>query len=319
MTIGAYSTRPHSRSQSLPLARGKPYPAGVRSRIQIAVALAVMGACAPIIGDYELVEIEDIGTRTCSGDDDCDLFLTCAKPPGAPLGVCTAGCARCDDDTVCVNRRCLVPCELGSDCPSEFFQCLDLGAERACVPTGWPSGAGSCISADPSACGGLDCVVISTYDVDLEHTGVGLCVAECTAEICPAGSHCSSTGEGKLCLQSCAGTDGSCPPGLHCLVTELDPPACVPIEWVTAVGTAPCSSSCGLFDCAELEDEYDGVCAERCGAALSCSPGKLCISGPGLGPHCLVDCSADPLLCDPLYCQTLDDGSRVCVPQEWQE
>lgn len=283
----------------------------------VPAALVLAGACAPLVGTYEVVELEGVATQTCATDDDCDLFLACATPPGATVGLCTAGCNRCDDDTVCVNGRCFLPCELAADCPAGL-QCLDLGDEQACVPAEWGSGTGTCSVLDPLPCGGLECVAPATYDYDFEETGVGLCVAGCTAGLCPSGSHCASIGTGERCVLSCAPMDGSCPAGLHCVVSEFEPPACLPVAWLGALGTSSCTSSCGPVDCATLEDQYTGVCAETCSAGLSCSPGKLCISGPGLEPHCLVDCAADPLLCDPLFCLALDDGARICAPDSWQ-
>lgn len=125
----------------------------------------------------------------------------------------------------------------------------------------------------------------------------GYCTAlGCTADSCPAGSHCRAFAGNAVCLTDCAG-DGDCrPTGQACKALLTDGAlhqSCVGVDASAAGVGSPCADA---TDCAGgaacLGAFPGGYCATLGCTAGSCPAGAACVRVDGV-PSCLRTCAGD--------------------------
>jgi len=122
-----------------------------------------------------------------------------------------------------------------------------------------------------------------------------VCLPSCTSgenTVCPAGSACTSTAQGKLCVpQDCSADPNACPPGTVC-----SNKVCVP--------------ACTGVVCPGMQVCKDGSCVDPC-MGVQCSPPQICQNGACVPP---CNCFADDVGCVDQPGTVCDSGNtNVCV------
>jgi len=211
-----------------------------------------------IVAALALVALPTLSAASCS-DDQIEALV-------AALG---EGClldSDCNDDLICVFRRCHVECETTKDC-------RDRGEDTDCV-----FGDTNKVCLLPAE---EECVV---EEVD---KGDGIVVPRFLHSTCPSADLlCARDGE---CRNHCE-LDDDCVGGARCTVTGVcagegdatDPDNAINQEGKTGVETATCIYS---SECTAPLACRDNQCREACLANADCSDGQECmlVESPTLG------------------------------------
>jgi hypothetical protein len=201
-------------------------------------------------------------------------------------------------------------------------------------------GAGSACAADRDCDGtqGLSCLCGAGVACPAE-LSAGLCARRCETGPCAPGEVCIDLARGgvaasdggmgdggaadpfrvRLCLPGCT-SSATCRTGLACLqLPEVAPgaPLAAPYTWTQAcfapvladVGAA-CVAPDGTLDDSRCSTGHceglgaRGLCTDACDGMAPCPQGAVCATMPGLGPRCLLRCTAGQDCGDPLLsCQ----------------
>lgn len=277
------------------------------------------------------------GTQAVAGFDSGDgvhyAMIPGSRAAGIAMALCTGSNLTPPDSGVwrwsvrggqvqCPNAG--KPCNTGKKgiCAAGQIQCAagdgGFGVET-CVPLTPPQ---------PNKCNGLDNDCDGNPDTTCPANEVcvgSVCVPACVEGGCPTGSTCSSTSNGKVCVETscigvvCNATDGGVPQRcLHGMCVDSCTGVVCPLGQVCRIGSCvdPCAGlSCGMGQVCE-----SGSCVPAC-PCRTCDMGKSCVTmgttkGTCIETGCLNKTCAAGQVCQAGNCVDACTGAKCPMGQE---